>query len=105
MFFFTSLQIKEDLLNSTTFEQKIRCIVDLFTVSCTQTVNKVEFSEVIQTHVKKVQLLEKYAPLQKLEKDVLVIEDSSELLSNDIAEVKNSLSEVRNMHLLLKKLC
>lgn len=88
------MQIKEQLSKASTLEQKLRCVVHLFTLSSTQTVTRTELTKLVLSHLKTTQLMEKYAPSEKIEQDLLLIEDSSVILPNDVTEVKAALSNV-----------
>lgn len=78
----------------TNFEQQVRTVVDLFSRCCTEAANKAELTEIITANVKKLKMLEEYVTELKLTDDLVVVEDATKVLANDIAEAKMILSEV-----------
>jgi hypothetical protein len=86
--------MKEQLSKAANSDQKLRLLVDFFTKSSKEKVNRSELEEVINDHIKKLEIMKKYDHKKKFDMDILLIEDFDNLLANDVAEAKKQLTEV-----------
>ncbi|GFU21619.1 fatty acid synthase [Nephila pilipes] len=99
------LKLEKDVLHITSQEERIQTIVKRLTSSSGETVNSKEVSEALSNFIIKYRICKFYNPKASLSMDINIIENSTKLLANDVARVKDSFGKVCTGKISVHRAC